>query len=75
MRLEFDQKMTRAEQFARVDAAKTPGRKHQHRPGVKARQRQKNMRIASANAKNKKAKQYKAKVKLYWLGELEYYPK
>ena len=42
MRLEFDKNVPVWEQLLRVADAKAPGRKHQHRKGVKAKQRDKN---------------------------------
>jgi hypothetical protein len=69
MRLEFDKSVPRHEQLLRVDAAKTPGRKHQKRKGVKAKQRATNEAKAKLANMVKQAAAYRSKVRAYWRGE------
>lgn len=74
MRLEFDANVPRHEQLLKVDANKTPGRKHQKRAGIRAKERAKASRLRNAALKNKKQAAFKAKVRAYWAGEIDQYP-
>lgn len=71
----FDSNVSRADQIIRVANMKCPGRKHQHRPGNKVKQR-----IALA-AKRNAAKQLRkrrvrnAQVAAYFRGERDTYPR
>ena len=74
MRLEFPATMPRLDQLARVDAAKTPGRKHQKRPGVKAKQRRANKLKTRAAARERERDVFNAQVRAYFLGARDTHP-
>lgn len=69
MRQEFGNNITRAEQLMRVALAKKPGRKHQKRKGVKAKERDR-VRVGRHNALvAARRKAFTMKVAEYWRGE------
>lgn len=69
MRLQFGRDVARAEQLMRVALAKQPGRKHQKRKGVKAKERDR-LRTARRNAELRvRRAAFSEKVAQYWRGE------
>ena len=74
MRRDFPQSMPVWEQLLSVGDMQSPGRKHQHRKGVKAKQRVANTAKASAKVKQRKADLWHTQVRAYWLGLRETYP-
>lgn len=74
MRQDFDRSVPLIEQRMRVAAAKEPGRKHQHRPGIRANERKKLAAKRHAASMARKKAQFKALVAAYWRGERETYP-
>ena len=74
MRLEFDSKTSVHDQLMRLADSKKPGRKHQHRKGVKAAQRAKNKQLTSKRVIDKKIRVYRLSVAAYWRGEISDFP-
>lgn len=74
MRLEFDNKVPRAEQLMRTSAAKTPGRKHNHQPSAKAKQRATNKAKTSNDAQMFRRQQAKRQMADYFSGRSDVRP-
>gem|GEM_PF-5880061 len=73
-RLDFDSDIDRGEAFQRIGNRNRVGRKHNHQPRGRARERpKKGIEIAAARMK-KKADRYHAAVSAYWRGELNEHP-
>lgn len=74
MKLVFKPGTPLIEQLTRLYAAKEPGRKHQKRKGVRAKERERASQQRSKDRTAKKAAKYKAQVSAYWRGELDTFP-
>lgn len=74
MRLEFDNRVPRAEQLLRTAAAKQPGRKHQKRKGVRAKQRELQKKKHQSALRAKARGEFSARVAAYWRGESDINP-
>lgn len=74
MHQDFPQSMPVYEQLLKISYAKQPGRKHQHRPGIKAKQRVKNTEFKNKKFNQIKFDRYHLEVKKYWNGKRDTYP-
>ena len=74
MRLDFPVDMPLHEQLMRVASAKQPGRKHNKRPGVRAKDRQA-AQVKKARVQRQKLDKRKSdSIRAYWAGESEENP-
>lgn len=77
-RLDFDQDTERGDAFVRIGNKNRVGRKHNHQPRGRAREkRRQNLLNGQAIEKArlaKKAARFKALVVAYWRGEIDGYP-
>jgi len=71
---DFNQGVSQAEQITTVLSLKTPGHKHQKRPGAKAKQKQLNAAKNSIKDKVRKKHAYDKQIAAYWRGETDEYP-
>lgn len=74
MKQDFPSTMPRSEQLARLDAGKTPGRKHNKQPGVKAAQRKDNKVKKKRQNRDAVFAGHKGEVAAYWRGERDTLP-
>jgi hypothetical protein len=74
MRLEFDSSVSRIEQLERTAQAKTPGRKHQKRAGVRANERKRAAKVRASQHASKIRKAFRSGVAAYWKGETDQNP-
>lgn len=75
MKRDFPQGTPVWEQLLSVSGMQQPGRKHQKRKGVKAKQRANDSAKAGSAVKRRKTDLWHAKVRAYWLGLRDTYPK
>ena len=75
MKQDFDSSVPVHEQLLRVAKAKEPGRKHQHRPGIRFLERKKLTAKRRSAMLKAKRQRFTEAVAAYWRGERETYPK
>jgi hypothetical protein len=71
---DFPASMPRDEQIARRKQAQKPGRKHQKRPGVRAKERMRASLRRGLERRSQLAKDHKRQVAAYFRGERDTYP-
>jgi len=74
MRIDFPAGMSLADQLMRVAAAKQPGRKHQKRPSVRAKNRQAAQAKKARVQRQKLDKRKSDSIRSYWAGKSEENP-